>query len=517
MASPIARSGPAMDTDVIAIRNDYVTPNSAFPSSMQVNLSDTEPTGTIRPPVGTSFSSLELEVIEFLEQDTRPTFVVDLMDLGSFLPGPFQPIFANTALWSSHLLVRRIFGPANTESLQFKSWALHFVKDGVPRNAFSSSYRYCGITWYCWTVRRRLRFISGHRTVTSPPVAIPSLTSTGGIGRAFNPLRQNHAENIEKQRQASLTDLQRCQQIFIGITLLELRNTLDPMFQCGLKISSVISKYRSIPDPTRGSKNHDLLLKSCTEAAQSITHWASYQKKIAEGILATPKLGLDRRRVIPVDLDPIQTIQRLLKMFEPMFMSNEIQIEFHVEDSYSNLDIDCVKADTQMLLQILINLLTNAIERTHLRENRCISVSIGASQGIPEAIDEANISNITGQLSCEDALSDYPTQGHGKKIYLYFSIRDTGSVIGENERDVTHQRLTHSPPERQSSIPDQRLFICSFLAELHRGQIRVEPERGGLGGFTLYIRAAGLNSSPECVKPSSPYLAPHDLGNPGST
>lgn len=71
-----------------------------------------------------------------------------------------------------------------------------------------------------------------------------------------------------------------------------------------------------------------------------------------------------------------------------------------------------------------------------------------------------------------------------------FLIKDTGQALEENE-DASSWRFSHCLPEKQThrSIANIRLFVCHFLAELHIGQIRVEPERGELSRFTIDIKA----------------------------
>lgn len=122
-------------------------------------------------------------VIELLEQDERPTFVIDLNDPANFSPGPLKPVFRNSSLMASAGINELISESSEHSSdfSRFKVWVVSFVKDNRSMDLCLQSLSYGGITWTCSTLRNRYRFVSGSTaavsiTPTSPaPLARTSL------------------------------------------------------------------------------------------------------------------------------------------------------------------------------------------------------------------------------------------------------------------------------------------------------------------------------------------------------
>jgi hypothetical protein len=126
-------------------------------------------------------------VIELLELDARPTFIVDIGDEANYAPDPssLQILFANSALRSSpttwELVVGKVSSSASDEprahaSNQFRRWLLKTTVPGESLAVNPSPVEHGGIVWTCNTLRKRLRIVSG--VVPAPPAAsIPSTTT----------------------------------------------------------------------------------------------------------------------------------------------------------------------------------------------------------------------------------------------------------------------------------------------------------------------------------------------------
>jgi hypothetical protein len=128
-----------------------------------------------------------VSIIELLEQDTRPTFVVDIADAGNHLPevSPLHILFANSALRSSAATWTLVAGkPIGQEtdqstalaSLQFRNWLLSSAIQAENPIASPSPIEHGGVIWSCYTLRKRLRVVSG----AVPTHAVASITPASG-------------------------------------------------------------------------------------------------------------------------------------------------------------------------------------------------------------------------------------------------------------------------------------------------------------------------------------------------
>jgi len=133
-------------------------------------------------------------IIELLEQDERPTFIIDIANPTNFAPGgPLQIVFANASLRANESILEMVTGKADLDSPgiavindfpEFKAWALSFIKNGESLDICLPSFLYGGVTWTCSTLRKRLRLISDNGSSLSANVA--SNSSNGALSASSN-------------------------------------------------------------------------------------------------------------------------------------------------------------------------------------------------------------------------------------------------------------------------------------------------------------------------------------------
>jgi hypothetical protein len=109
-------------------------------------------------------------ITELLEQDERPTFIVDLADDQSTSSSRLNLLFANPALKAQPSVLESIEGKSDDPTLifatstphrDFKSWVL--IGPGTP-GAFekpATPFVFAGFTWKSYTIRNCLRIIHG--------------------------------------------------------------------------------------------------------------------------------------------------------------------------------------------------------------------------------------------------------------------------------------------------------------------------------------------------------------------
>jgi hypothetical protein len=154
--------------------------------------SNTSIAGTISPEEYRNEASRILSdvgVAELLEQDFRPTFIVDLSDASNFSPGPLRVIFANSSLRSNMALFDFIQGRGTDASPRseplkgfphFKAWLLSATLNGESLDVCLPAFINGDVSWSVSTIRKRLRVASasptssGSHSTASPSVSIGS-------------------------------------------------------------------------------------------------------------------------------------------------------------------------------------------------------------------------------------------------------------------------------------------------------------------------------------------------------
>ncbi|KAI1105718.1 hypothetical protein F4804DRAFT_110083 [Jackrogersella minutella] len=342
--------------------------------------------------------------------------------------------------------------------------------------------------------------------------AYPEKDAHGGIKGIFgcvtNISQQKLAEQIQMHRREEAVELKRQQENFIDITSHEMRNPLSAILQCADEIAGTLANV----NPAEAGEHAEslrLAMEGCIEAANTITLCASHQKRIVDDILTLSKLDSQLLLVTPVDVQPFSVVQRVLKIFESELNTNGIEMKFQVKNRYLDLGIDWVKLDPSRLLQVLINLMTNAIKFTQSRQNRSIVVTLDASSeasGTPGS----DVDYSPRDRSDKNDLTDHPDWGTGEKINLHFSIQDTGRGLDEHERKLLFQRFSQATPRThvQYGGSGLGLFISRILTELQGGQIGVTSQKGIGSTFSFYIqsRKTSMPSTDAHALPAAPPL-----------
>ncbi|KAI4104916.1 MAG: hypothetical protein L6R37_003040 [Teloschistes peruensis] len=334
--------------------------------------------------------------------------------------------------------------------------------------------------------------------------AYPEKDSEGRLkvifGSITNISQQKWAEHLEKRKMEEALEMKRQQENFIDITSHEMRNPLSAILQCADEISSTLTGYR---ESDKSTQSLDDLLDSNIDAAQTIALCAQHQKRIVDDILTLSKLDSALLLVTPCDVMPVSVVQRALKMFDGEVQTARIKLDFKIDDSLRRLNVQWVKLDPSRLLQVLINLTTNAIKFTTTQAKRIITVTLAASLQRPSQTSTFDrVSYIPSRTKRKDS-TDSGDWGAGEKIYLYFAVRDTGRGLSEDETKLLFHRFSQASPRThvQYGGSGLGLFISRELVELQGGQIGVSSKSGEGSTFAFYItsRRSTSPASPEAL------------------
>lgn len=306
------------------------------------------------------------------------------------------------------------------------------------------------------------------------------------FGNITNISQQKWAEDFQKRKMEEAVELKRQQENFIDITSHEIRNPLSAILQCADEISFTLSEAKELGMETMDAE----LISNSIDAAQTIALCAQHQKRIVDDILTLSKLDSQVLIVTPVDVQPLTVIQRALRMFESEIQNAGIDMRFVVDESYKKLGIDWIKADPQRIMQVIINLTTNAIKFTTSEAKRTIIVSLAAYKEKPSQLPNKLVDFFPSRRKTGD-MTARPDWGDGEEVYVQFAVQDTGRGLTADEKKLLFMRFSQVSPRThvQYGGSGLGLFISRELTELQGGEIGVSSEAGRGSTFAFYIKA----------------------------
>ncbi len=111
----------------------------------------------------------EVGILELLQQDERPTFIIDIADIANFHSRFLNLVFANPALTIRPSLLEHVRGMSDDSSqaiaspsafVEFKRWAMSFAKEDETLTISLPTCPYAGFIWRFSTLRKRIRVIA---------------------------------------------------------------------------------------------------------------------------------------------------------------------------------------------------------------------------------------------------------------------------------------------------------------------------------------------------------------------
>lgn len=299
--------------------------------------------------------------------------------------------------------------------------------------------------------------------------------------------KQKAAERLLSQKLEDALETKRQSENFIDMTSHEMRNPLSSIL---LSADSIISSLRP-NEPISLGHEQDLtgsVVEEIMDAAHTIILCANFQKKIVDDILTLSKLDASLLEIAPDKVQVPQLVEKALRMFDTEIMRAEIQTKLVIEPTYDALEVDWVVLDSSRLLQVVINLLTNAIKFTQFSDARDITIYIGASYERPTGRHHG-ISFVPLRHSRSPSTPS-SAWGDGDDVYLQVAVTDTGSGLDDEQIQVLFKRFAQASPKtyKQYGGSGLGLFISRELCELQGGQIGVSssPDKTT---FTFYVKA----------------------------
>lgn len=303
------------------------------------------------------------------------------------------------------------------------------------------------------------------------------------------------AQGLQNRRLLEAEEMRRKQNEFIDITSHEMRNPLSAILQCADDILTSLGGYDGRSPPAE-------VLASCLEAASTISLCVQHQKAIVDDVLTISKLDSNLLLITPVAAQPAAVLKRAVKIFEPELQANDIRVVFDSSPIQDEAKPDWVMLDPGRVLQILINLISNAIKFTAPCKSRTITVAATASFSPPS---ENHIADFRFAQSDTAGISITNSRdwGKGELLYVCFKVQDTGCGLTPEEQQILFQRFKQASPRTHAIYGGSGLglFISKRLTELHGGQIGASSTTGEGSTFIFYVQARHANA------PSTPMDA----------
>ncbi|KAL1622661.1 hypothetical protein SLS56_008643 [Neofusicoccum ribis] len=322
--------------------------------------------------------------------------------------------------------------------------------------------------------------------------AYPELSDAGEVkeivGCVTDISRQKWGEGLQKQRTEDALESKRQLENFIDTTSHEMRNPLSAIIQCADGIITTHSSRISSTEDLNAAYRR--LLESGVDAAQTIVQCSQHMKCIVDDVLTMSKLDSGLLVMTPVDNQPEAIGRHAVKMFEAEARAADVGLDFSIEPSFRQLGLDWVSLDPTRLLQILINLVTNAIKFTRLERKRTVTVSIGASRDRPTMCEIGNVEYIRTATAAEahTLVADW---AKGETVFLQFTVQDTGRGLSNDEKDLLFARFSQASPRTHIRYGGSGLglFISRRLTEMQGGAIGFSSQTKVGSTFSFYIKA----------------------------
>ncbi|KAJ4363008.1 hypothetical protein N0V83_010126 [Neocucurbitaria cava] len=327
----------------------------------------------------------------------------------------------------------------------------------------------------------------------------PELDESGKVisimGTLFDISQFKWAESVQRRRIKEALEAKRQQENFIDMTSHELRNPLSAVVQCAdsviASLQQMASQQLAISHLGLNYSKAQAEIGACMDSLQTIISCSLHQKRVIDDVLTLSKLDSNLILITPMRIQPALVVSDALKMFEVECSQTEISLEFREDSSFEGME--WVMLDPSRLLQILINLLTNAIKFTKDRSTRKIVVTLGGSWHRPTRNwQDITFTNDDGPR--HDVLAK-PEWGKRQRCYPWLKVTDTGCGMTQDEQKKLFNRFSQTTPRTHIKYGGSGLglFISKSLAALQGGAIGVQSEKNVGSTFAFYISARLAN------------------------
>jgi hypothetical protein len=195
-------------------------------------------------------------------------------------------------------------------------------------------------------------------------------------------------------------------------------------------------------------------------------------------------------------------IDNTMKIFEGVATGKKIKLAAgRVSDSLDLRHVNHVYVDTTRLMQLIINMVSNAIKFTATQTTREISVMYGVRAQRPSHFETpfGDLKWVPKGVPAADPSKPNTTLLDAKpdeeQIYVYFLVQDTGPGLAPAEIQRLFQRFSQATTKTNVTYGGSGLglYICRELAEKQGGRVGVASKEGEGSVFGFYLETKAMN------------------------
>ncbi|KAH0273249.1 putative histidine kinase HHK19p, partial [Aureobasidium melanogenum] len=341
--------------------------------------------------------------------------------------------------------------------------------------------------------------------------ALPETDDTGKvirvIGFTIDQSHIRHQARMQRARIEEATEARKNQEMFYDTVCHEIRNPLSAVIHCTDSIHDNLIEMRKLVNDLASCKmtglddkincllNHIL---SSNESVETITHCSEHQRRLISDILSLSKLDSQLLQINPSPTLAMSLLENIRKMFETEAERVGVTLEVVADTSVCENNVEQVNLDSGRILQVLINLVSNAIKFTKNESGpRRIKVTMGASSLRPLDLPVDSFHN-------QESIYDTVYEGQDE-FYLWFTVTDSGRGLSAEEKARIFTRFAQGSRKTYSEYGGSGLglFISRQLVELMNGQIGVSAELGKGSTFAFFVNAPPVQQIAKVVSSSS--------------
>ncbi|KAK6006065.1 hypothetical protein QM012_006475 [Aureobasidium pullulans] len=346
--------------------------------------------------------------------------------------------------------------------------------------------------------------------------ALPECDDTGKvirvIGFTIDQSHLRHQARMQRVRMEEALEARKNQEMFYDTVCHEIRNPLSAVIHCTDSVNENLIEMRKIVDSLGLTgldvKTNRLLdhITSSIESVETITHCSEHQRRLISDILSLSKLDSQLLHINPSPTLVSSLLENILKMFETEAERVGVRLEVVADSSIHQNNVEQVNLDSGRILQVLINLVSNAIKFTKNEIGpRRIKVTMGASDVRPLDLPVDSFHN-------QESIYDTPSESQDE-FYLWFTVTDSGRGLSAEEKARIFTRFAQGSRKTYSEYGGSGLglFISRQLVELMNGQIGVSAELGKGSTFAFFVNAPPVQQISK-VESSSSHQSKADPG-----